>query len=46
MDLKKNLPNEYIEMFNPKIVKESCIYKNKKDEEEVVGLVIFIDKKF
>jgi len=47
LNLKKHLPNEYIEMFNSKVIKETCTYKNElSKEDEVVGLVIlFIDKK-
>jgi len=42
IDLKKHLPKEYIEMFNSKVVKETCTYENKLNkEDEVVGLVIF-----
>jgi len=42
LDLKKNLPKEFIEMYNSEIIKGTCTYRNEEDEEEVVGLVIFI----
>jgi len=34
LDLKNNLPEEYIDMYDSRIVKTSCFY-----EEELVGLV-------
>jgi len=37
LDLKDNLPKEYIELYDSKIVSEVCTYKDK-----LVGLVIFI----
>ena len=42
LNLKKHLPKEYIEMFNSKIVNETCTYENELNKEkEIVGLVIF-----
>jgi len=41
LDLKKHLSKEYIEMFNSKVVNETCTYKN-KEEYEVVGLPKYI----
>ena len=38
LDLKNNLPEEHIEMYNPKVVSEICTYKDK-----VVGLVLLIN---
>jgi len=44
LDLKKHLPEEFLEMYDSKIVKESCTYENKYDKtEELVGLVILIN---
>jgi len=34
LDLKNSLPKEHIEMYDSRIIKETCIY-----EEELVGLV-------
>jgi len=43
LNLKKHLPNGYIEMFNSKIVKETCTYKNVlNNEDEVVGLPTYL----
>ena len=43
LDLKKNLPKEYIEMFILKVIEETCIFENELDgTEELVGLVCSI----
>jgi len=43
LDLKKYLPNEYLEMYNSKVIKETCTYKNAlNNEEEVVGLPMYV----
>jgi len=41
LDLRKNLPKEFIEMFNSKVVNETCSYKN-EEEDEVVGLPTYL----
>jgi len=41
LDLKDEFPKAYIEMYDPKIIEETCTYK-----EKLVGLVIFINKEF
>jgi len=43
LDLKNFLPKEYIAMYNSKVVKETCTYKNELNkEDEVVGLPMFV----
>jgi len=36
LDLKKYLPQSYIDMYNPRIIEESCIF-----EDKLIGLVIY-----
>ena len=39
LNLNLNLPKEHIEMYDSKVLKEECTYK-----DELVGLVILINK--
>jgi len=45
LDLNDNLPKEHIEMYNSKVIKETCSYKDKSNGiEKLVGLVRNINK--